>query len=128
MLHDMGPSQESPWCNKFSRHQRYESVFLVFLVCRLPIRILVWGFLSLGSIQAASEPVPRFLPIYLWSVLAINILISGITGKVTVIFILTYLVLNHVMTVGRILWVAHIAQPHLGHRNLRHFHFIIATL
>ena len=30
------------------------------------------------------------------------------------------------MAVGRIFWVAHIT--HLGHRNLRHFHFIIATL
>ena len=81
MLHDLGPSQESPCCNEFSRPQRYEFVFLVILFFHLPIRILVWGYLSLGNIQAAGDPVPRFLPVYLWSVFAINILISGITGK-----------------------------------------------
>ena len=43
---------------------------------------LVWGYVSLGSnMQALSEPDPWPLFIYLWSVFAINILISGITGK-----------------------------------------------
>jgi len=84
---------------------------LLFATSILVLSDTVWGFFSLGSIQdaSASAPVPRFLPVYLWSVFAINILISGIT-------------------IGRILWVAHVAKAHLGRRNLRHFHFIIATL
>ena len=54
------------------------------LVCRLPISILVWGYLSMGQCQSLLAPLStsdwKFVPVYLWSVFAINIIISGITG------------------------------------------------
>lgn len=65
----------------------------------------VWGYLSTSFpiVTAHSE----FVPVYLWSVFAINIIISGIAA-------------------GRIFWVSRIAV--LEHRSLRHYRIIIAVL
>ena len=55
------------------------SLFFHFsLVCCLTVRILVWGYLSMKSIFS---PQSKFFPVYGWSVLAINVLITLITGK-----------------------------------------------
>ena len=49
------------------------------LVCCLTVRILVWGYFSMT--QGLLAPQTRFYPVYVWSVFAINILITLITGK-----------------------------------------------
>lgn len=86
------------------------SKYLLVLTSLLVLGDTVWGFLSIdiGSLLPVA-PRSTFVPVYLWSVFAINIIISAIT-------------------VGRILWVSHIARPVLGRRKLRYFHFIIAIL
>jgi len=83
------------------------SKYLLVLTSFLVLGDTVWGYLSVGSCLLA--PRSAFVPVYLWSVFAINIVISGIT-------------------VGRIFWVSHIARPVLGRRKLRYFHYIIAIL
>ena len=54
-------------------------LFLFSLVCCSTVRILVWGYISLT--QSILAPPSKFIPVYLWSVFAINILITLITGK-----------------------------------------------
>ena len=45
----------------------------------LTVRILVWGYFSMS--QGLFAPQMRFYPVYAWSVFAINIVITVITGK-----------------------------------------------
>ena len=49
------------------------------LVCCSTFRILVWGYLSLT--QSIFSPLSKFSPVYMWSVFAVNILITSITGE-----------------------------------------------
>ena len=78
MLHGIGPFQISPYFGKFTGPRRYRSVFPC-LPCCVPIGILVWGYLSAGP--ELSFYRLKFTPVYLWSVFAINIVITGIAGK-----------------------------------------------
>ena len=56
------------------------SLFFPFsLVCCLTVRTLVWGYLSMTQGILVLES--KFLPVYVWSIFAINIVITLVTGK-----------------------------------------------
>jgi len=69
----------------------------------------VWGFLGMSQSLLAAQS--KFIPVFMWSVFALNIGISGITA-------------------GRILWLSRVARPVivLGKCNVNRYHTAVAVL
>lgn len=91
----------------------------------------VWGFLGVGPALAILTPVQnKFIPVYIWSILAINIVLTFVTGRY-------YPSSNSscgfpfhglIFLVGRIFWISIIAKRLAGQKQMSVYHTAIAIL
>ncbi|KAF8192957.1 hypothetical protein BJ912DRAFT_961536 [Pholiota molesta] len=70
----------------------------------------IWGFLGVGPALGILTPEPnRFIPVYIWSILAINIVLT-------------------LIAVCRIFWISRIAKRLVGQKQISVYHTAIAIL
>jgi len=85
------------------------SKYVLLVAGFLVLADTVWGFL--GMSQSLLMMQSKFVPIFMWSIFALNIVISGLTA-------------------GRILWLSRVARPAsvLGECDVKRYHTAVAVL
>ncbi|KAF9475753.1 hypothetical protein BDN70DRAFT_222511 [Pholiota conissans] len=85
------------------------SKYVLFGCSLLVLGDTIWGFLGMGPLAFLSFTPNKFVPIYIWSIFAINITLM-------------------IVTISRIFWISRVAKKFVGQKQISVYHKAIAVL